>query len=138
MTTFRSKSPYLSVPGKPFEVRTLVNGQTTIRPITPNYEFRNHTFKTDDPNVIAELRASHAHKLGFFIEDPDTVQVPPDVQPETPKPAIALGVASKNGAIAYLVQEHGVKPDELRGLKAGEVKALALSKFSVDFADWNV
>jgi len=147
MATFRSKSPFLMVPGKPFEVRTFVGGQTVVQMITPNYEFKNSVLITEDPKVIAELRASQAHKYGLFIEDgfipPEAPPAAPDATntlntPNVPEVAIVEGVQSKNDAIAFLVQNKTVLPADLAGLKAGEVKALALSKYSIDFADWNV
>lgn len=163
MAVFRSKAtPTLLVEGKRIERAVMIEGRTVIRTETPVYEFKNSVFFTEDPKAIEDLRGSLAHKHGLFMEDPGVKQAPPPaggqgkadpgvsateaepVSDENPPPdgepvgcEVVSGITSKNHAIQYLVQKKGAKPEDLRELKAAELKAVAKATFHVDFTDWS-
>lgn len=145
VAVFRSKSPYLSVPGETYNTNTVVEGRLAVHTVTPTYAFRNHIFTTDDPALADYLRNKKGWIGVFYNEDRIATQLSAKAAasgdvPETADEAkvkVVKTVKSVNAALAYLHNEKKADTDSLKKMSPSEIKAFALQAYHIDFASWN-
>lgn len=140
LAVFRSRSPYLSVPGKPFNTSAVVEGRQVIHSVTPTFAFKNHIFSTSDKDVAEYLRTLKGWIGVYYTEDKLTAKFAETGESEDQvkgkDPTKVPNIKARNAAITYLKQKKGMDTTQTRAISDEELKALALRAYNIVFPDW--
>lgn len=140
LAVFRSKSPYLNVPGNSFNTTSVVDGRQVVHAVTPTFAFKNHIFTTADKEVAEYLRNLRGWVGVYYNEDRLTGKFADAGESESAAagkaPTKVPNIKGRNAAITYLKQKKAMDTTAIRAITNEELKSLALRAYNIVFPDW--